>query len=256
MRILKKNKVYNNVHKGQRCFILCTGPSIKEQNLKVLKNEIVFSVSDGYLCRDYADISPKYHCSVQFTYMDEFDEQVALERLKTMEQKVTSKELFFNISERCLIEKHHLFQNKNVNYVCLEKIFEQDRKKIYSIENIIPSVKSVPIMVLMIAMYMGFKEIFLIGTEHDAGLVKEKYEHAFKESSNRFYSKHISKNNVLLAKKVDIVKSRAELFHQYACLNKIASYNEVKIYNATNGGILDEFERVEFDRIFLQHVSN
>ena len=41
--ILKNNKKFKNIHEGKRCFIIANGPSIKTQDLRLLKNEICFS---------------------------------------------------------------------------------------------------------------------------------------------------------------------------------------------------------------------
>src|SRR5690349_18838408 len=38
--LLKRNEVFRNLHKGRRCFIIGNGPSIKDQDLSPLANEI------------------------------------------------------------------------------------------------------------------------------------------------------------------------------------------------------------------------
>ncbi len=40
---------YKNIHQGQRCFILGSGPSLRDMNLAGLQNEITFSCNRGYL---------------------------------------------------------------------------------------------------------------------------------------------------------------------------------------------------------------
>lgn len=45
------------------------------------------------------------------------------------------------------------------------------------------SVQSVPIMCLELAIYMGFSEIYLIGTEHDA-LTTNQYKYFYDRSDN------------------------------------------------------------------------
>ena len=60
-RLCKKNSKFKDIHNGERCFILATGPSIKTQNLRPLKNELCISVSQFYLHKDIQIISPKYY---------------------------------------------------------------------------------------------------------------------------------------------------------------------------------------------------
>jgi hypothetical protein len=66
--VLRANSRLLNRHKGERCFILCNGPSIAQQDIRPLKNETLFSVSNGYLHPDFAEIHPRYHCLPQLTY--------------------------------------------------------------------------------------------------------------------------------------------------------------------------------------------
>ena len=60
-RKFAENIKFHNIHKGQRCFILGSGPSINKQNLKPLKNEICFAMSMFYLHKDIKEINPLYH---------------------------------------------------------------------------------------------------------------------------------------------------------------------------------------------------
>ena len=43
--LLQNNKKLKNKHKGQRCFVLCNGPSVAGQDLSPLKNEVVITVA-------------------------------------------------------------------------------------------------------------------------------------------------------------------------------------------------------------------
>ena len=42
-RICDELKSYKNIHKGERCFIIGTGPSLKTEDLDKLKDEFTFS---------------------------------------------------------------------------------------------------------------------------------------------------------------------------------------------------------------------
>ena len=47
--ILRKNRALNNRHVGERCFILATGPSIKKQDLKLLRGETCIALSNFFV---------------------------------------------------------------------------------------------------------------------------------------------------------------------------------------------------------------
>ena len=54
--IVKNNVELKDKHKGGRCFLLGSGPSIKDENLKPLKNEIVFALNNFYVHDDFPEI--------------------------------------------------------------------------------------------------------------------------------------------------------------------------------------------------------
>ena len=54
--LVAKNSELKDIHKCKRCFILGNGPSIKKENLKPLKNEIVFALNNFYVHDDFAEI--------------------------------------------------------------------------------------------------------------------------------------------------------------------------------------------------------
>ena len=56
--ILKGNKSLKDIHKNERIFILCCGPSIQQQDLTLLKDEITMAVSSFYMHKDLRSYSP------------------------------------------------------------------------------------------------------------------------------------------------------------------------------------------------------
>jgi hypothetical protein len=61
---LKKNIELKDIHKDKRCFVMGNGPSINNQDLTLLKDEIVFMVNRAFLDPRYETIKPKYHVIV------------------------------------------------------------------------------------------------------------------------------------------------------------------------------------------------
>ena len=57
-------KLYQNRHKGQRCFIVATGPSQSIEDINKLKGEITFSVNSIYTCFSDTDWRPTYYLSL------------------------------------------------------------------------------------------------------------------------------------------------------------------------------------------------
>ena len=63
--LLKRNTKFKDIHKGQRCFILGSGPSIVKQDLKKLQGEIVITQNNFHVHEDISIINPRYHCVIR-----------------------------------------------------------------------------------------------------------------------------------------------------------------------------------------------
>ena len=86
---------------------------------------------------------------------------------------------------------------------------------------------------IQLAAYMGFAEIYLLGVDFTyCGSSQKTYAHFYKEE--KLISVGADKH-VLLA---------------YKAAKKYADENNILIYNATRGGKLEVFQRVNFDDLF------
>ena len=55
-----KLKALKNIHKGERCFIICNGPSLKEIDFSLLKNEFTLGMNRIYLMKEQNGFEPTY----------------------------------------------------------------------------------------------------------------------------------------------------------------------------------------------------
>ena len=96
---------------------------------------------------------------------------------------------------------------------------------------------------LQIAVYMGFKEIYLIGCDFkfsfgisvDGKMVKDET-----------VKDHFAKDD----KKTDTMPDLQKNLRAYRSAKRYADHHDIKIYNATRGGNLEVFERRDFDLSF------
>jgi hypothetical protein len=111
-------------------------------------------------------------------------------------------------------------------------------------------------MMLKAAIYCGYKEIYLLGTEHD--LERKCYQHAYDYSRlkdlgfERLYNIRFNNNENINKdwSRRKLLRISAEIYEQYYQIHCAAKELNVKIYNATAGGSLDEFPRVKFESLF------
>ncbi len=97
-----------------------------------------------------------------------------------------------------------------------------------------------------IAAYMGFSEIYLIGVDHHFRIsqnnqgeiivdntVKDYFTDKYNEDKDKLYIPNTEKSTMT-----------------YVAMKRACDVRGIKVYNATRGGKLEVFERVDFDALF------
>lgn len=245
--LYRPNIRFKDMHKGKRCFILCNGPSVNKQDLTPLRNEIVFSVSYGYYHKDFNIIRPKYHCITRVSYSTYLTVKDVIAWFKEMNQGIGDAELFLDVAEEPLVRKNRLFNGRKINYTCMANRFSAKFTKVIDISGIIPAPQSAPIMCLMIAIYMGFEEIYLIGTEHDVAVTGE-YKYFYTSKLGQKENPCVNSDGKIK----DLESERQgikKLMEQYRILKRIAENKGITIYNATLGGVLEVYPRVDLAKV-------
>lgn len=259
---LDKNKDLKNSRTGQRCFIIGTGPSIKDQDLTKLRNEATFVVNTFWNHPNYAQINPKYYVLID---SEAFPNQKGrgqhwindlIEKSKVLGLCPDTK-LFFHINGKELVEQGHLFPNNEVFYLDFQGFFKENLKFNIDLTHLLPNPKNVIVASLIIATYMGFEEIYLLGCEHD-GLAYPSDKHY--EGFKHFYKNpeyKTSDTNSVEYFALDIMPYEAHLHHYKILFQNYRLFKEkiskerpkVKIYNATPNSFLDVFPFVKFEDI-------
>ena len=247
--LLERNKRFKGIHKNERLFILCSGPSIREMDLTVLKNEITMAVHSFYLHKDISVIQPEYYCNAQWEYNEKTTEKVSEAYLKDLKMHVGKSQYFFSLREKGIIDRMQNFDSEEVNYYCYGKdssLYEE----VDLCQGIMP-VHSVPVICIQLAIYMGFKEIYLLGTEHDF-LTTKKYAYFYdrKQAVTGDTDITTDADSNLVMNFSDAIADAYALWNNYKVVRRIAQKNDIKIYNATMGGALDLFPRVDFNSLF------
>ena len=226
-------KKYQNIHKGERCFIVATGPSLTMDDINKLKGEICFGMNSVYKLFDKSEWRPQYYCI--------FDGSVYRKIANDL------KDVSFNCAfytdnidwNASYAHKIGIWGNWRGN-TAIEKFFFPDSLQAKQerisrdITRFVYAGTSVVHIIMQICFYMGFKEIYLIGADCDF-------------SGNEKQSKIVSYNrNQLPESPAYIYKC---LMRDYNRAKKYATQNNIKIYNATRGGKLELFPRVDLDKV-------
>jgi hypothetical protein len=247
---LRKNVKFKNIHKGERLFILGSGHSIKLQDLKLLENEIVMSQNHFHAHPDTSVFKPKYQVVIPKFHPKEYDSDW-VEWLRTMEEKLpTDCTYFFGLNtkemvmQRPKLKDHSYFVEPGFNANCLSKA------KV-DITGLMMRIPTVITQCLTIAIYMGFSEIYLMGFDLDQLCLI-----ANDRDNVRFYGNSpITSNKAEKDFEKDLASTGIDWFNMYAIWHQLnllkveAGKRNVKILNATRGGMLNMFDRVAYEDI-------
>jgi len=247
--LLKRNAKFKNIHKGQRCFILGSGPSIVNQDLKKLQGEIVITQNNFHVHQDISIINPRYHCVVPFFHSAEFTGDW-INWFRSMEERLPRDcQMFFHLNTREILEENNFFRDRinylevGINPMTLERAQVDLTKKIMSVPTAL-------VQCLTVALYMGFGKIYLLGCDMDQICNLNKRENL------RFYGdSYITNNDYELKNDDEHLATGTIWYHfwtmwvEFILLRKEAELNKSEIINLTDGGILNCYKRQSYDEI-------
>lgn len=221
-KVLSLSKAkYKDLYINQDVYLVLNGPSIKSQNLEILKGRNCVFVNQGFRHPLYKEISPLFHVFVDPKLMNG---EWSIEWLDEILEMVPT-----------------------ITFVLPIKWYGSSKLAPYIERGI--SILWIPMYDPMLSlgvsgyslktcMLMGFNRIFILGFDGD-GLAHEM----LKSSNPYFYEK----NKYLETKGTkEYIRDLYMLSRHFTSLHGIANDAKAKnidIYNMTNSGIMDMFER-------------
>jgi hypothetical protein len=250
--------LFHNIHKGERCFILATGPSIKTQDLRPLKNEICIAVSQFMLHPDIKIINPLYHIEapmhppLDFTYLQGCFE--AYKNIYTEKVNYFFGYYHYEYSIINFLNQYKEYSHPNINFIDFtrSRFLDEANHQNNTVWDITRSpfvARTVIYIAIQVAFYMGFKEIYLLGCDHDylLNLSRTADYHFYKdEESNtgKTESEHYNSFNAEWW-----FNQYYHRWKEYRLMGEYLAARGCRILNATNGGMLDVFPRVKLEDI-------
>lgn len=225
---------FKNIHEGETCFIIGLGPSLNADDLSLLHRNHIISFSVNDIARIYKETEwrPEYFAMTDKNAFLEpelaYPEQICTKNAFLAEEQ---EEFWKNNSSEKNIRFHRRYNLPDME----EELFSEDVAKACG------NGGTCIYICLQIAVYMGFKNIYLLGidlTDMSQGVHQLPiYKHFYCEEedlTSRLFLDWILKG--------------------YKAAYKFANSHGIHIYNATRGGYLEIFDRVNFDSLFKNGV--
>ncbi len=218
--------VFKNKYAGKRCFLIGNGPSLTPEDLEKLyqNKELSFACNRIYLIYDKTNWRPDFYFLIDgYTYEHNKG------WIKRKGQISFVKD-YIGIEADITDDNVFLLRNRDFRFYPDFPPFSEDITKTFY------GGRTTMYQMLQAAAYMGFKKIYLLGVDFSWG---EDGRGA------HFDENYGNKDTYVIAS-----KHKNELEHAYIAAKRFAETHNIKIYNATRGGHLEVFERVDFDDIF------
>lgn len=238
----KHIQTLKNTHLGERCFVIGNGPSLCPEDLERIKDEESFASNGIFHIFEKTQWRPSYYLST--------DNDFIAANIKSIKQNGAYPK-FINYKSSI----YGRTDKNNITYLYLAGKFHIDpcapqvKKLSDDISKYASCVHTVTVTAIELAVYMGFKKIYLLGVDNNYAKkigpdghiyndpsVKADYFAGMKDANGK-------ENSSVSVQSVDAMN------YSYELAKDFAEEHGIKIYNATRGGMLEAFERVDFDEL-------
>lgn len=220
---------FKNIHKGKRCFIVATGPSLAMDDLDTIYQNNDFSIGMNriYLAFEHTDWRPDYYMVGDWRCIKESGENI---KALPIQYKFIS-DSYMNFWEKEIPNGVYKIHSHLVCDLGEAPPFSEDL--VYGTYG----GATITYECIQLAVYLGFEEIYLLGVDFD-------FSANYKDGYNHFITTYYDKNS-----ETGFFLDRESL-DAYRAAKEYADEHGIKIYNATRGGKLEIFERINFDTLF------
>lgn len=219
---------YKEVHRGERIFVISSGPSLREDDILKLKNEITIGVNQTISLHKKIGWVPTYYCVSDPLILEWYSEEI---------KNANLKKVFWNIQLRKYEKNINFSPIRYDSFLKGYYLTRYDKKRtsqymqfssdVYK-NGVYAGGRSVSCEAMQIAAYMGAKEIYLYGCDCD------------------YSGKAHFDDDERIVDNSGMVEC---LFSFYETAKEYCDKHGIKVYNATRGGKLEVFDRVDLDDV-------
>lgn len=221
----KKLSAFKNIHKGQDCFIIGNGPSLKDMDLSPLASYHTFGLNKIFLIFEKFDLNLSYLVATN---------PLVIEQSKQVYENDLKFPMFLSytgadgvIDERPNIHRLHTLNTWSFYDDISQPICEGN---------------TVTFVAMQIAFFMGFERVFLIGVDHSFKQSGDSHETQIYDGNdeNHFHPDYFKGQKWQLA---DVYGSEVS----YHLANYHYKKSERQIFDATVKGKLEVFPKITFE---------
>lgn len=257
-KLLADNEKFKGIYAGKRCFIIGNGPSIRNVDFSLLKDEIVFTVNQLPRLERFHELKSDFHlwADERFFNLNKDDEgdMELLDVMKAVKTESSNPVVFYKTTACKMIEEFNLRDELNIEYFMDGAIGSELSTVDYPITRMMPIFPTCIHYAIVIAVYMGFSKIYLLGC--DCTGIQNTIS-ARMETANEFnYAYDVSeKEKQRMVKMASQTKLSDEfiwygkLLELYGVLCEYAKNHGTELFNATSTSLIENVPKVRLDEV-------
>ncbi len=219
---------WKNIHEGESCILVGNGPSLRMEDLEKIHHSGIASFGMNLIYKVYDNTvwRPAYYIFSDYNMMRQYYDEIALLR----RDNLFVKNFYY-------MEETPVLSDANYYPGCAERCYLDEQRFAVDITKAVYGGYTVMYDALQIAIYMGYKKIYLIGTDFS-------YLDDPATKGNHFYDDKTDDKRVIAGK--------PHIYISLAAMRKAEAYareHNIDIYNATRGGKLEVFRRIDLDSL-------
>lgn len=222
-----------DAHKGEKCFIIGTGPSLTAEDLNVLKANRIpcFGTHRIFTTFESTEWRPTYYVAQDYALIKN-----NVDNIKNIEADIKILPAYF---------ADVFGKDENIMYYVLREYADSAKKIHFSseINKYISQGFTVAYASIQLAVWMGFSEIYMLGVDHNYSTYLSKDNKVVNTSAKNNY---FGNENYVC----DNLPRLDDSSRGYLKAKEYCDAHNVKIFNATRGGKLEVFQRIDFDKLF------
>lgn len=230
-KLIASNRQFQNIHHGKLVYVIANGPSLNNIDWRILKNSHIIVMNNFHRAPWSDEVRPVAHC------IGESPDSPAWVDPSPIINGTNSESYWLNIA--C---HKHLFDvppTKKLQFVFPGYPHYLAGKNPIRLDKITFGFQTTAILAIQVALYMGFKNIRLLGFDHD-WLASPDY-------SKHFYSEQPDEEDKLGEYSYfQILGFVTNMWNGYYALARAAKAHHASIINLSRHSYLDVFDQQTF----------
>jgi hypothetical protein len=229
-RHLNRNKKLRNSHAGKSIYILGNGPSLNNFDLTTIFNQEVITMNHFELHPQKNNFRIVAHCIGEPYSSSTWEDPMRMINGVSADMYWVNADAIPYFSNKVDNDIYYYFP-----WVGPDALLQQGD----DISRAALRYQSTAQMAINIALFLGFKDIYLLGFDHDWLTTRGHSPHFYKEEDG------VDKADLSIFPYIDMIRMSLNLFEIYVKLDKIAKKCGARIWNLSKPSYLDVFPAPE-----------